>query len=682
MANWSITPFPVLQGLISIFTLCLAIIVWQRRGIPGSKQLSFMLLAVTIWTSMTGLDTASIPISQKIIWSKIQYLGISSCPVFFLLFIIEYTNQEHFLNRTRLALLWLIPVTTVAMAATNEIHHLIWTSFTPIPGSNLIVYGHGSWFWLYAIYAYILIVLTIFLLIRALIRYPSYYRQQSFLLAIATFFPWLGNFIYIANLAPGLDLTPTGFAITGLFLTWAIYRQGLFDLAPVAREHVLESMEDGLIVLDSRNRIVDLNMASERILAQVFKPGERPSSKWVGQNVSHIVAGWTELQPYFPFLKDARHEILLETPHGRQFFDLHVSMMDRLVGKRTGKLLLLHEITHLKHVQQEALRAREVAEMLYATGNALSTAPSFAQSLEQVFDHIRQVVACDGGAFALGENGSLQLSALRGLSLPADQPPPVFQTPYTSDPSPDDLRQVEKIITEGLLALDAGIQACLAAPIIYQASLSGMLVLFRRSSNPFTYEEEHIAASLATQVSITLANVRLVEQLQIMAATDSLTGLNNRRHFFDLATHLFDHSIRYRETFSIILFDLDNFKQINDTYGHIAGDEVLRALSAICRHLVRKVDVIARYGGEEFVIALPMAGLDQAAMIAERLREEIEQTSFAYHNQSIRLTISLGVAAYLGIEDTLESVLERADQALYLAKQTGRNCVQTYLPPS
>ncbi len=434
-----------------------------------------------------------------------------------------------------------------------------------------------------------------------------------------------------------------------------------------------------MIVLDNRNRIVDLNLASERILAMVFQGRGRPASKWVGQNINHVVAGWTELQPYYPFLEDARHEIPLDTATGRQFFDLRVTLLSRQLGHRTGKLLLLHDITHHKRVQQEALRAREVAEALHATSNALSTAPNFMQSLEQVIDHILRVIVCDGGAFVLGENGALELSALRGLSLPHGQP--VFTHPTPAAADPQDLSLVEKSITTGLHAADATILICMTAPVIYQAQLSGMLVLFRRSSIAFTPEEEHIASSLAAQVSISLANVRMFEQMQAMAATDSLTGLNNRRHFFDLATHLMDHSIRYQETFSVIMFDLDNFKHVNDTYGHIAGDEVLRTLATLCLRLIRKVDIIARYGGEEFVIAMPMANLSQASMIAERLRAEVANTNFSYHNQAIRITISLGVSAYKLKEDTLESVLEQADQALYQAKQAGRNCVRNYSSP-
>jgi diguanylate cyclase (GGDEF)-like protein len=125
------------------------------------------------------------------------------------------------------------------------------------------------------------------------------------------------------------------------------------------------------------------------------------------------------------------------------------------------------------------------------------------------------------------------------------------------------------------------------------------------------------------------------------------------------------------------MLDIDHFKQVNDRYGHLSGDEVLRELALRCKSLIRKIDIIGRYGGEEFVLALPNTDLDNAMMVAERMRHGIDSAGFTYRGQSIRVTVSQGVAAKSGKNDGFESVLERADKALFLAKHAGRNCVKS-----
>jgi diguanylate cyclase (GGDEF)-like protein len=676
ITNWVFSPFALSQGLIAILTIFLALVLWRRRGIPGSRPLSYLLIAVTIWALMAGLDAASVSLQAKIFWSKIEYVGICASPVFVLLFVLDYTNQEVPLRSRYLALLWAPPVITFLLALTNEYHHLIWKGLTPIPGSTLAIYEHGLAFWLYIIYSYSLLLLSFFLLLRAFFRYPSYYHQQAIVLILATVFPWLGNFVYITNLAPGYDLTPTGFSITALLLSWAIYSQGLFQLTPIARENILEWMEDGFVVLDSHDHIVDLNQPAERVLMQAAAQHGLATRRWVGQTATQLTRCWPGLRACYPFQVDSRHEIPLGEGPQAQFFDLHISLLSRKAGQRDGLLLLFHEITHLKQVEQEALHAREIAEALYDTGTILSASADFSASLEQVLGRIREVLPCDGMACALGENGSLQLACSHGLQLPPGLPPPRLKAMIDPLDEANSLQELHRAIAARLQSIDPSIVTFLASPIIYQSQVTGMLAFFRREATPFTVDEQRAAASLATQISIAQANMRMFQQVQHMASTDGLTGLYNRRHFFTLTVPLFEHSVRYQETFSVIMFDLDNFKEVNDTYGHLAGDEVLRALSSLCLRLVRHVDIFARYGGEEFVVALPRTEPAQAGMIAERIRLAVERNAFTYHNQSIHITISLGVASSHDPQDTLESVLEQSDQALYLAKQAGRNCVR------
>ena len=168
------------------------------------------------------------------------------------------------------------------------------------------------------------------------------------------------------------------------------------------------------------------------------------------------------------------------------------------------------------------------------------------------------------------------------------------------------------------------------------------------------------------------ANAKLTR----IAVTDGLTGLYNRRHLEQRLREMFDHSLRLHEPLAVVMFDLDRFKNINDTFGHQAGDEVLRDLATLLRQAVREIDRIGRYGGEEFMAILPGTVLDAAVTFAERARQEVEEHLFRCDAGTLRCTLSCGVAAWPHPRIRhREDLVKAADDALYVAKALGRNKV-------
>jgi diguanylate cyclase (GGDEF)-like protein/PAS domain S-box-containing protein len=175
-----------------------------------------------------------------------------------------------------------------------------------------------------------------------------------------------------------------------------------------------------------------------------------------------------------------------------------------------------------------------------------------------------------------------------------------------------------------------------------------------------------------------LANLELrfaFEHEQHLAHTDPLTGVNNRRYLFELAEHEFDVARRYQQPLSVILFDLDHFKSINDTFGHSTGDKMLEYVTQAACAQLRDVDLIGRYGGEEFVIVLPMTGAQQAYLLAERIRAGVDALRIETDKGTAAVTLSIGVAEMLHVplDGSVENMLHRADEAMYAAKKNGRN---------
>ena len=167
----------------------------------------------------------------------------------------------------------------------------------------------------------------------------------------------------------------------------------------------------------------------------------------------------------------------------------------------------------------------------------------------------------------------------------------------------------------------------------------------------------------------------VVEHEQNMARTDGLTGINNRRNLFELAEHEFEVAKRYQQPLSIIMFDIDYFKQINDTYGHAVGDKMLERVARVTHAQLRDVDIIGRYGGDEFVIVLPVTNAQKSYLLAQRILENVASICLNTDHGSAAVTLSIGIAEIIHTpqDESVDNLIRRADQAMYAAKQAGRN---------
>jgi len=206
--------------------------------------------------------------------------------------------------------------------------------------------------------------------------------------------------------------------------------------------------------------------------------------------------------------------------------------------------------------------------------------------------------------------------------------------------------------------------------------IGGVFVANKSGKSSYSQEDEDLLRTLTLQISSALDNARLHAVVSELATKDSLTGLNNRRVFKERLDEEIVRSFRYNRSFSIMMLDLDKFKKVNDTYGHPAGDRVLQQSARIILQRIRNCDFAARYGGEEFVVILPETSEENSVTIGERIKDTIAQHTFNLPDgKDIRITISIGIASFPANAMTAEKLIERADQALYNVKQTGRNRV-------
>ncbi len=228
-------------------------------------------------------------------------------------------------------------------------------------------------------------------------------------------------------------------------------------------------------------------------------------------------------------------------------------------------------------------------------------------------------------------------------------------------------------------------RSIIAVPLIYQDETLGVLTLTHIDYHAYSHRDQEMVQILASQLAISLWNARRLARTEEQSYIDQLTGVYNYRYFDTILERMRHDADRLGTPLGLLVLDLDHFKQINDIYGHLAGNEVLKSVAQLIRELVRFEDVVCRYGGEEFTIILPGVTEDAALTIAERLREGIAQhpVSVTQIGKSVSLpihiTVSIGVAIYPNMANSAVDLLRNADRAMYVgSKQQGRNRVAAY----
>jgi diguanylate cyclase (GGDEF)-like protein len=219
---------------------------------------------------------------------------------------------------------------------------------------------------------------------------------------------------------------------------------------------------------------------------------------------------------------------------------------------------------------------------------------------------------------------------------------------------------------------------CAIVPLICHDGVVGVLNLADKAEPAaFTREDISLIELLGQLIGASIGNIKLFEKMQRQAMLDGLTGLMNHKTFYEALERELWRSRRYGGTISMIMADIDNLKSINDTYGHRAGDKVIREISRRITECIRQIDLAARYGGDEFCIILPNTSLDEAVLVSQRIVDTVGASPVSWQSVRVPLSISIGVGQY-GADANPEDITSRSDRALYSAKQSGKNTVWVF----
>jgi len=329
--------------IVAIVSMGLAFYAVPQRAMPGARPYIVLALLAAGWSLGYALELSSLTLVEQLFWVNAEYLFIVCLPAAWLVFALQYAGRNDRLTPRFITLLLIEPLIVVVLAWTDEYHHLFRSSVTMNTSGAFpyLVIGRTPFFWFHILYSYSLMVLGAGLFLQAFWRSPRPYRSQAIALLIGALFPFGVNILSIFNLNPftSLDLTPFAFMVSGLAFFWSLFRHRLLGLSFLPRHSVIENLGDGVIVLDPRHRIIDLNPAAARLLRV------RPDQV-IGDAADSLLARYPSLTEHLNRNDDSSLEIQIEMDGETRCYDVQLSLLIKEHGVRViGKLIVWHDVT-------------------------------------------------------------------------------------------------------------------------------------------------------------------------------------------------------------------------------------------------------------------------------------------------------------------------------------------------
>jgi PAS domain S-box-containing protein len=339
--NFEYSPYILPLIAAALISVLVAVFAWTRRSVNGALALFLMAASIFVWAIGYSLEIAGVDLETKYLWGVIQYFGIALAPYSWLIFSFAYGDQAKILTRRFIILTALIPSITILLALTTKWHGLIWSEYHINRQGDFSALGvsYGTWFLVHFAYSYIILLIGTILLIRVLVRRQGMYRGQIIALLVAALTPWIGNALYLTGNSPipYLDLTPFAFTVTVAALAWAVFGFHLVDIAPLARDSVVDSMREGMIVLDMRGNVVDINNAAARMIGV-------PIANALGRTAGDVFLPWPHLVERFRNVMEARDEISIGEGEAKRLYDVRLSPLQDQQDQPVGRIIMLRAV--------------------------------------------------------------------------------------------------------------------------------------------------------------------------------------------------------------------------------------------------------------------------------------------------------------------------------------------------
>lgn len=634
-----------------VLFLIVTVIAWRRRNGASGYYFAIMAACETFWTAMVTLGYAAIPISLKVFFATLDAWGYMSANPFMLLFALSFTGYENIAQKKWVkAVVAFSAISNILLVTTNSWHGSYWKNFTP-QADNVVLFEHGPAF-VYTVitgYAFTLSVLVISSV--GAFRGSNIMKRQARWVVAALLTLIFLNVAYHTDAArmPGVDWSAAASSLFGLILLWALYGDKLLDISPIARNKLINNLSDGMIALDLKNRIIDINRAAAVVLGNT-------EDALLGKQLEDVFPRFSSELREAPE-KEVKFEINI---NNQRFYDTLISpLRDEWPKGLVGRLIILRDITELKQKELRLLQLHKAVEQ-----SPISVViTDMKGNIEYVNPFFTKLTGYD-------------LNELLGKN------PRIIQSGNTS---PETYETMWQTIRAGKVWRGELLNKKKNGEQYWEVEIIAPVIDADGAIVNYIAIKEDVTAQKKSDAKLREAYVRLEEQmkeiqglqgeLREQAIRDPLTKLHNRHYLTETLSRELSRAVREQYPITFLLLDIDHFKHVNDTYGHAAGDFVLRDLADHLAEFTRTGDIVCRYGGEEFLVVFPNTKEQDAFLIADRLRESIQQSPIYVDHHMISITISAGTSEFPAHGQYEALVLETADKALYHAKHNGRNQV-------
>jgi diguanylate cyclase (GGDEF)-like protein len=427
----------------------------------------------------------------------------------------------------------------------------------------------------------------------------------------------------------------------------------------------------------------------DQVLLRLLNIGlESVERKGIKQNIDHkwfgqVIQGQSALPS--TFLTLALVLLAITLAGALIIYAWNRTLMDQ-VRQRTQEL----------SISNQALRQRaEEMAGLYKVGVAATSSLDFHEALTSIYKQISQFM--DISTFYIAIYDELEQKLHFEIFVDRGEQRDRFTVSLNENPGLTgwilssqepllirDLELEKDRLPASFVTVGQPVRSWLGVPLKLKEKLVGVMSIQSYEPNAFDEDSQRIFSTVASQVAMVIENTRLHERIREQAVRDGVTQVYNHDYLHEQLVRELERSKRYHHPVSFIMLDLDQFKELNDHYGHLVGDEVLRLVAKLISTRVRSVDIVGRYGGDEFAIILPQASVSDAQAVAERVRDAVERTPFASPQGDLptTLTVSQGVATFPDSAQSPVALIDQADRALYAAKTAGRNQIRVASPMS
>lgn len=520
--------------------------IWVRRQTARwTIDITLLLTALFIWT-MGYAAELTLPAQWLKLWmAKVQYVGITAVPVFWLTFALEFAGYHHLLSRKRLVWLGVIPMLTLLLAFSNDWHGLIWSSVTLDTSGviDILQLGHGIWFWVFNVFAQVCMMVGSIILILYLNNIHRTHHWRVRLLAVLPLMPLLGNLAYLFDWVPipGLDLTPYAFSVSGFFLAWGIYRLELFDINPVARQTAVGSIKDGLVVLDTQQRIIDINPAACRIL-------DRDAEAVIGKNIIAVIRKEPTLVACYQRVINASSAAVFDLTFNGRSYDLNLSKVKDDFGVTRAWIVSFRDISERKQTEQALAQQKALFEGIAKIAKALAEGHNPRVRFQNALNATAVLAEAENGSlFILNEHQELTNAYFTSQMLPSSELKRFLQQISTKGMLGwmienqklviiPDTRQDERWVPTPEWLMNP--LSVLAIPVMHKEHLIGILTLEHSQANFFQPEAADMLSAATDQIALGLENVRMYE-LEMQHAAQQKTLYQVLRQ---INLHLDSHS--------------------------------------------------------------------------------------------------------------------------------------------